>query len=169
MRLAPLKPMPKTPMPYVPVAAARSGADDFAGAVAARAAQQTAKKADDVIPLPAKNYTHTTYNNGSAITDGKYVTDPISMARHKPDASSLDKIDSKSLFKSGVDAEKTTLDAARYADKHGLWNNQGKAKVPTNDVVGYTDGKPTRIVNVYRKKPNKDGVSPIHGTPGKEH
>ena len=150
-------------------AVARSGADDFAGAVAARAAQQTAKKADDVIPLPAKNYTHTTYNNGSAITDGKYVTDPISMARHKPDASSLNKIDSKSLFKSGVDAEKTTLDAARYADKHGLWNNQGKAKVPTNDVVGYTDGKPTRIVNVYRKKPNKDGVSPIHGTPGKEH
>ena len=161
--------MPKTPMPYVPAPVARSGADDFAGAVAARAAQQTAKKADDVILLPAKNYTHTTYNNGSAITDGKYVTDPISMARHKPDASSLDKIDSKSLFKSGVDAEKTTLDAARYADKHGLWNNQGKAKVPTNDVVGYTDGKPTRIVNVYRKKPNKDGVSPIHGTPGKEH
>lgn len=44
-----------------------------------------------------------------------------------------------------------------------------KAKIPTNDIVGYTDGKPTRIVNVYRKKPNKDGISPIHGTPGKEH
>ena len=43
MRLAPLKPMPKTPMPHVPAAAARSGADDFAGAVAARAAQKTAK------------------------------------------------------------------------------------------------------------------------------
>ena len=49
MRLAPLKPMPKTPMPNVPAAAARSGADDFAGAVAARAAQQAAKKADDVV------------------------------------------------------------------------------------------------------------------------
>ena len=32
------------PISYVLVAAARSGADDFAGAVAARAAQQTAKK-----------------------------------------------------------------------------------------------------------------------------
>ena len=135
---------------------------------AARVPQQMAKKADNVVP-PVKNYTHTTYNNGSAITDGKYVTDPIGMARHKPDASSLDKIDSKSLFKSGIDAEKLTLDAARYADKHGLWDSQGKAKVPTNDIVGYTDGKPTRIVNVYRKKPNKDGISPIHGTPGKEH
>ena len=119
-------------------------------------------------PVPQKNYTHTTYNGGSAITDGKYITDPISMARHKPDASSLDKIDSKSLFKSDVDAEKATLDAARYADKHNLWDSQNKAKVPTNDVVDYTDGKPTRIINIYRKKPNKDGIRPVHGTPGEE-
>ena len=54
MRLAPLKPMPKTPMPNVPAAAARSGADDFAGAVAARAAQQTAKKTDDVAAAAQK-------------------------------------------------------------------------------------------------------------------
>ena len=54
MRLAPLKPMPKTPMPYVPAAVARSGADDFAGAVAARAAQQVAKKADDVVAAAQK-------------------------------------------------------------------------------------------------------------------
>ena len=54
LRLAPLKPMPKTPMPYVPAAAARSGADDFAGAVAARAAQQAAKKADDVVAAAQK-------------------------------------------------------------------------------------------------------------------
>ena len=48
--------MPKTPTLYVPATAARSGADDFAGAVAARAAQQAAKKADDVIPpLPILN------------------------------------------------------------------------------------------------------------------
>ncbi|HGN6526707.1 TPA: MafB family polymorphic toxin, partial [Neisseria gonorrhoeae] len=118
--------------------------------------------------VPQKNYTHTTYNGGSAITDGKYITDPLSMVRHKPDASSLDKIDSKSLFKSDVDAEKATLDAARYADKHNLWDSQNKAKVPTNDVVGYTDGKPTHIINIYRRKPNKDGIRPVHGTPGKE-
>ncbi|EMU4228554.1 MafB family polymorphic toxin, partial [Neisseria gonorrhoeae] len=118
--------------------------------------------------VPQKNYTHTTYNGGSAITDGKYITDPLSMVRHKPDASSLDKIDSKSLFKSDVDVEKATLDAARYADKHNLWDSQNKAKVPTNDVVGYTDGKPTHIINIYRRKPNKDGIRPVHGTPGKE-
>ena len=46
--------MPKTPMPYVPAAVARSGADDFAGAVAARAAQQAAKKADDVVAATAQ-------------------------------------------------------------------------------------------------------------------
>ena len=42
------------PISYVPVAAAKSGADDFAGAVAARAAQQTAKKADDVVAATAQ-------------------------------------------------------------------------------------------------------------------
>ncbi|MBW7994956.1 hypothetical protein B1A90_11535 [Neisseria meningitidis] len=77
-------------------------------------------------------------------------------------------MDSKSLFKSDVDAEKATLDAARYADKHNLWDSQNKAKVPTNDVVGYTDGKPTHIINIYRRKPNKDGIRPVHITPGKE-
>ena len=41
-------------MPNVPAAAARSGADDFAGAVAARAAQQTAKKTDDVAAAAQK-------------------------------------------------------------------------------------------------------------------
>ena len=41
--------MPKTPMPYVPAAAARSGANDFAGAVAARAAQQAARKEADAL------------------------------------------------------------------------------------------------------------------------
>ena len=55
LRLAPLKLMPKTPMPNVPAAVARSGADDFAGAVAARAAQQTAKKADDVVKYHPDN------------------------------------------------------------------------------------------------------------------
>ena len=55
MRLAPLKPMPKTPMPYVPAAAARSGADDFAGAVAARAAQQAVKKEADALARMGAN------------------------------------------------------------------------------------------------------------------
>ena len=46
-------PKPVMPAPYVP-AAARSGADDFAGAVAARAAQQAAKKVDDVAAAAQK-------------------------------------------------------------------------------------------------------------------
>ena len=49
------KPVMPAPMPYVPAAVARSGADDFAGAVAARAAQQTAKKADDVVKYHPDN------------------------------------------------------------------------------------------------------------------
>ena len=57
MRLAPLKPMPKTPMPYVPAAAARSGADDFAGAVAARAAQQAVRKEADALANMGANQT----------------------------------------------------------------------------------------------------------------
>ena len=46
--------MPKMPMPYVP-AAARSGADDFAGAVAARAAQQAVKKEADALARMGAN------------------------------------------------------------------------------------------------------------------
>ena len=47
-------PKPVMPAPYVPAVAARSGADDFAEAVAARAAQQAAKKADDVVAATAQ-------------------------------------------------------------------------------------------------------------------
>ena len=43
------KPVMPAPMPYVPAAVARSGADDFAGAVAARAAQQVARKEADAL------------------------------------------------------------------------------------------------------------------------
>lgn len=68
-------------------------------------------------PIPEKNYVHTEHNGRSAITDGKYITDPIGMDRHKPITAPL----GKSVFKSDVDAERATLDAARYADEHNLW------------------------------------------------
>ncbi len=113
---------------------------------------------------PIRNYTHTEYNGKSAITDGRYVTDPIGMDRHKP----ITAPSGKSVFKSDVDAERATLDAARYADKHNLWNENGKAKVPTQGIIGYTNGQPTQIINIYRGKPNRNGISPIHGSPGKE-
>ena len=43
----------------------------------------------------------------------------------------------------------------------------GKAKVAVNDTVGYVNGNPSRAVNVYQGKP-KDGLSPIHASPGTE-
>ena len=125
--------------------------------------------------FPQKNYTHTTYNGGSAITDGKYVTDPIGMERHKPRTSINDdnvnmigSKDSKSKFRSDIDAEKAALDAARYADEHNLWKD-GKAKVPAQEIVGYKakTGEPTSTINVYRGEPNgHTGLSPIHASPG---
>lgn len=81
------------------------------------------------------------------------------MARHKPGTAPA----GKSVFRSDVDAEQATLDAARYADKHNLWNAQNKAKVTVNNgPVGYLgDGTPTSTINVYR---NSNGM--IHGSPG---
>ena len=110
-----------------------------------------------------KYYHHTEYNNKSAISDGVFVTDPIGMERHKP----ITAPQGKSVFKSDVDAEKLTLDAARYATNHNLWKD-GKAKVYVNGIVGYVNGNPTKVINVYKGKPNKDGLSPIHASPGKE-
>ena len=109
-----------------------------------------------------KNYSHTEVGGRSAITDGKYTTDPVGMARHKPGTAP----NNKSVFRSDVDAEQATLDAARYADENNLWNAQNKAKVPvSNGTVGYlSDGTPTQTVNVYRRKSGSGYL--IHGTPG---
>jgi hypothetical protein len=84
------------------------------------------------------------------------------MARHKPGTAP----NNRSVFRSDVDAEQATLDAARYADKNNLWNAQNKAKVPVNNgTVGYlSDGTPTQTVNVYRRKSGSGYL--IHGTPG---
>lgn len=76
--------------------------------------------------------------------------------------------DSKSKFRSDIDAEKAALDAARYADEHNLWKD-GKAKVPAQEIVGYKakTGEPTSTINVYRGEPNgHTGLSPIHASPG---
>lgn len=69
----------------------------------------------------------------------------------------------KSQWFWGVDAEQATLDAALYADQHGLWE-AGKAKVPvTNGDVGVhaVTGEPTNWINVYR-----DSLGRVHGAPG---
>ncbi|MCV6630144.1 MAG: hypothetical protein OIF50_09820 [Flavobacteriaceae bacterium] len=66
----------------------------------------------------------------------------------------------KSQFKHGINADKAVLDAAAYADKYGLWNGN-KAKVFVKDgVVGYSNGKPTQWLNIYR---TDKGM--VHGSP----
>jgi RHS repeat-associated protein len=106
-----------------------------------------------------KYYEHTTVGGRSAITDGKYTVNPAAMDTHLPGTAPR----GKSVFRSGVDAEKATLDAARFADTNDLWVN-GKAKVyVSNGPVGYLGrtGAPTNYINVMRKE---NGF--IHGTPG---
>ncbi|WP_421522796.1 VENN motif pre-toxin domain-containing protein [Neisseria yangbaofengii] len=112
---------------------------------------------------PKKYYYHVEYNGKSSISDGVFITDPIGMERHKP----ITAPKGKSIFKNDIDAEKTALDAARYATKHNLWKD-GKAKVYANNIVGYVNGNPTKVINVYKGKPNKEGLSPIHASPGTE-
>ena len=59
----PSSPKPVTPVPYVPAAVARSGADDFSGAVAARAAQQAVKKEADALARIGANHAARTVQN----------------------------------------------------------------------------------------------------------
>jgi hypothetical protein len=101
--------------------------------------------------------------NPSTISDGNYHVNPTGMAKHKPDTAPS----GKSVFRSDIDAERATLDAARYADEHGLWDPvTNKARVPTNDIVGYhgKTGEPVSEINIYREG-KKDGTYNIHGAP----
>ncbi|WP_229071030.1 WXG100 family type VII secretion target [Actinoplanes sp. DH11] len=93
------------------------------------------------------------------LTNGTYTVSSSAMAKHLP----LTAIPGRSVFLSGVDAEKAVLDAAAYADAHDLWV-LNKAKVPVvNGPVGVLGGtgELTRYINVYRN--DRGGV---HGSPG---
>nr|WP_246041246.1 RHS repeat-associated core domain-containing protein [Streptomyces cadmiisoli] len=101
------------------------------------------------------------------LTNGKYTVENELMAKHLP---GREAVAGRSVFLKGVDAEKATLDAAAYADKHDLWTGDArqKAKVYVENgpvgVVGRT-GELTSYINVYRKIP-KQGVTIVHGSPG---
>lgn len=109
------------------------------------------------------------------LTDGKYVVNPDSMAKHKT-GSFNDKGPGlpagKSQWSRNVDAEKATLDAARAADANNLWVRQPdgtwKAKVQSDRVVGALgrDGSQTNVINVTRKWSEREGRWLIHGNPG---
>jgi RHS repeat-associated protein len=93
------------------------------------------------------------------LTNGSYTIDKTGMAPHKTGSLRT----GKSQWFSRVDAEGATLDAAKYADEHGLWRSN-KAKVPVvNGNVGAlgTTGEPTSWINVYR---TDKGF--VHGSPG---
>ncbi|MGW0916236.1 polymorphic toxin-type HINT domain-containing protein [Streptomyces sp. NPDC002784] len=98
-------------------------------------------------------------NRHGELTNGTYTVSYPAMLKHLPGSSGP----TKSVFLKGVDAEKATLDAAAYADAHGLWaGNKAKVYV-TNGPVGVVGrtGELTHYINVYR---NARGA--IHGSPG---
>ncbi|GHI27869.1 hypothetical protein Shyd_92400 [Streptomyces hydrogenans] len=109
---------------------------------------------DDCFTAPASYV-----NRHGELTNGTYTVSYPAMLKHLPGSSGP----TKSVFLKGVDAEKATLDAAAYADAHGLWEgNKAKVYVANGPVgvVGRT-GELTSYINVYR---NARGA--IHGSPG---
>lgn len=91
-----------------------------------------------------------------ALTNGKYTVNG-QMEKH------LDGTLGKTQFSIGQhEADELTLDAAAYADRFGLWDGEGKAKVHVGRVIGYdADGNPIEWINVYRR-----GSGSVHGCPG---
>ncbi|MBB6126348.1 DUF6443 domain-containing protein [Mucilaginibacter lappiensis] len=99
-------------------------------------------------------------NRHGNLTNGKYTVIKEAMSKH---IYNLTPWDNKSLFFPEIDAEEVVLDAAEYADQHGLWEGN-KAKVPVdNSNIGTTgiSNTSTNVINVYR---NNNGS--IHGSPG---
>ncbi|WP_433327211.1 hypothetical protein [Spirillospora sp. CA-294931] len=97
------------------------------------------------------------------LTNGTYTVDRAKQNRHAYGHAPTE----KSEFLPHVDADKATLDAASYADKHDLWTRArdgAKAKVyVVNGPVGVhkRTGELTSWLNVY-----KDSHGKIHASPG---
>jgi filamentous hemagglutinin len=108
--------------------------------------------------LTGLRYKKILFNGRPTITDGTYTVNPRSMDKHMPGKA----LSGKSVFSSKVDPYQTTLDAARHADKHKLWDADGKARVPTQGIVGThgRTGQATTFINVYRKQGGA-----LHATP----
>ncbi len=98
-------------------------------------------------------------NQHGQLTNGKYILDEVGMEPHTTGDFSL----GKSQFLFNVEPNKTTLDAAAYADKYNLWSDS-KAKVPiANGAIGVSGktGNLTEYINIYRTKTNF-----VHSSPG---
>lgn len=71
-------------------------------------------------------------------------------------------VSGRSMFYPTIDANKTILKGAQYADKHNLWkNNRAKVRIKNTNIGTLGNGQPTNYINIYR---NNKGF--IHGTPG---
>jgi len=92
------------------------------------------------------------------LTNGNYRLDAKAQRIHQTGAAN-----GKSQFFYHVDSDSLTLDAAAYADKMGLWNQQGKAKVTLPEQIGVIGktGTPTNVINLYR---SSTGL--VHSAPG---
>jgi hypothetical protein len=73
-----------------------------------------------------------------------------------------------SYFNDGEDVERLSLVAAQAADRDDLWiadhgsNHRRRAKVRCDRDIGIhaRSGRPTRIINVYRKRSGTIHISP---------
>ena len=144
------------PISYVPVAAAKSGADDFAGAVAARAAQQAAKKADDVVAAAQKAKPNVDLND---------LLKKSTPTKGKPNQSEIVLNDgTKVVFRRDVGENAHKLDKL-----HSDFVGKGKIDHYNIEVHTPTQGSRAEVMqkatgNVRRKQkedlhiiPNKDG------------
>lgn len=106
----------------------------------------------------------TPFRNASGeLTNGNYTVLAESQSKHT--TGNLAEGNSQFLF--GVDDEALTLRAAERADEYGLWDDQNKAKIFVDQVIGVTgDGTPTQWINVYRRDPGGAVPPYVHASPG---
>ncbi|GIF70575.1 hypothetical protein [Asanoa siamensis] len=95
------------------------------------------------------------------LTDGRYRVNSRENLKHTHGQA----LAGKSSFYPGTDVDRLTLEAAQRADSANLWNlKEGtKARVTFDDHIGThgETGRPTNVVNVYRRKSRT-----IHASPG---
>jgi hypothetical protein len=116
----------------------------------------------DLVPRPAS------YDRHGFYTDGTYRVSHEGNLRHVEGHAPP----GKSYFYAGIDVDKLAIQAAEHADHAGIWQAANpehvsgafanKAKIVFDHDIGIHDrtGKPTRVVNVYRRRNGTIHISP---------